>query len=309
MSTNNGVLKLVDALQQWCDPSLVQRIKDEECRCSQYQLDQSGLIQLSSREIRRQPTNTSWMGGYNLRALHAAWQDLERDLRQRIEQGLIILRGVLLAPEQQTELEGIPGVWAATFTFNFSKGTVRSGKRRYGAISCSRGPDIVCNDPVGAETSTIEGEPSATDQMSQQPVRSVGRPISFGVDANGERVTFGGGPILEGASAKVVWKLLPNFKAGLTADCGADGFEYMSDAQLADALGISGGTLRTRVNRLRAELNAQFLAQVKATLDGNDVIENLPWKGYRLNPHLALSQMLVNEPAVSQLPSSQITPM
>ena len=303
MSASKDVLDLVDALQRWCDPSLVQRIKDEECRCSQHQLDQSGLIQLTSREVRRKPTNTSWMAGHNLRSLLAAWEDLERDLRQRIERGRIHLRGVQLAPEQRTELEIIPKIWAADFLFNFSKGTVRAGKRRYGAISCSQGQDLDHVVSVEAEPSNTERKLLSTDQASPRPVRSVKKPISFGVVGRGERIIFCDGPTLQGASAKLVWKLLPNFKAGLTADLGADGFEYMKHAQLAAALGIEVGSLRTQVNRLREKLKGQFLAQVQTTLDGNDVLENSPWKGYRLNPDLSLSQMLVNQPAIPIPPS------
>ena len=305
MSASKDVLDLVDALQRWCDPSLVQRIKDEECRCSQHQLDQSGLIQLTSREVRRKPTNTSWMAGHNLRALLAAWEDLERDLRQRIEQGRIYLRGVQLTPKQRTELEVIPGVWAADIQFNFSKGTIRARKVRYGAVSCSETRDFGCANPVEAEPSATNGEPSKTDQASQRLVCFVKRHISFGVVARNKRIVFGDGPKLEGASAKLVLTLLPNFKVGLIADQGADGFEYMSDAQLAAALGIGVGSLRTQVYRLRNKLRKQFLAQVKTTLENNDVIENSPWNGYRLNPHLSLSQVSVNEPAIHGLPRSR----
>ncbi len=213
-SASKDVLNLIDGLARWCDPSIVQRIRDEERRCSEYQLDQSGLIQLTSREMRRKPTNTSWMAGHNLRALLAAWEDLENDLRHRIEQGRIHLRGVQLAPEQRTEPEIIPGVWAADFQFSFSKGTIRAGKRRYGAISCWEDQDLGCVSQVEAKPSTTDGRSPVTDQASQQPVRPVNKPISFGVIAEGKRVVFADGPTLKGASAKLVWNCFQTSRLG-----------------------------------------------------------------------------------------------
>ncbi len=151
---SNDTLSLFDALRQWCEPSLVQRVMDEECSHTEYEMDRAHRPQLTSRAVRRQPTRTSWMAnGSDFNSHNAAWRDLEQDLRQRIERGQIHLRGVQLAPERQTEPEVVPRGWAADFKFDFEKGTIKTGKFSFAAIECSRVPWATATaDPVAAPT-------------------------------------------------------------------------------------------------------------------------------------------------------------
>ena len=143
-----------------------------------------------------------------------------------------------------------------------------------------------------------EFEPPAAQQASQRPIRTFSRPISISISANGDRVVFGNGPVLQGPSAKLVWTLMPSFQAGLTAARGADGHAYTMADKLAGELGITTASLRQRVRRLRTELRDQFLAHAGVTIEDDDVIQNAPWKGYRISPHLSLSSLLVNKPAI-----------
>jgi hypothetical protein len=53
--------------------------------------------------------------------------------------------------------------------------------------------------------------------------------------------------------------------------------------ELAHRLGMTGQSLRQRVRHLRKHLAEDF-RQHGVSLETNDVIENRPWHGYRLNP-------------------------
>ena len=155
MDASRDVLSLADALQRWCDECLLQRVRDEECRHTEYEMDNCGRIQLTSRAVRRKPSRQDWMVGSNFTQLSAAWVELEHDLRRRIEQGQIHIRGVQLAPDRRIEPEIIPGGWAADFLFDFRKGTIKAGPVRFGAIECSQVPWISAMatvDPVAAPT-------------------------------------------------------------------------------------------------------------------------------------------------------------
>ena len=155
MDASRDVLSLADALQRWCDDCLVQRVRDEECCHTEYEMENFSRIQLTSRAVRRQPHRQDWMVGRDFTKLIAAWHDLESDFRQSIEKGRIHLRGVQLAPDRRTECEIIPRGWAADFLFDFRKGTIKAGPVRFGAIECSQVPWISAMatvDPVAAPT-------------------------------------------------------------------------------------------------------------------------------------------------------------
>ena len=94
-------------------------------------------------------------GGSDFTTYYAAWRELEQDLRQRIEQGRIHIRGVQLAPERQTEAEVIPKSWSADFQFDFVKGTIKTGKFSFAAIECSQEPWATAAATVPATPSTM----------------------------------------------------------------------------------------------------------------------------------------------------------
>ncbi len=133
------VLTLAEALQQWCDARLVLQVMEWEPKCTASEVDSLRRIHLTNRGFRRDATLTNVTTNPHMR-LRAAWSDLEQDLCRRIEQGLIHLRGVRIAPDKRTDPEIIPGVWAAAFRFDFSRGMITIGDIRFSAVACSLDP-------------------------------------------------------------------------------------------------------------------------------------------------------------------------
>ncbi|HEY8610798.1 MAG TPA: hypothetical protein VIL69_05830, partial [Roseomonas sp.] len=98
-----------EALERWCDPALVERVKAIERTYTEYELDQTHRVQLTPRTERRQPRSGDWKIDRDDSSWLAAWRDLERDLRRRIELGEIHLFGVQMKPERRMQAEPIPG--------------------------------------------------------------------------------------------------------------------------------------------------------------------------------------------------------
>ena len=120
-------LSLLQALEQSCDPALVERVRSEERQLSEYELNQTSRVQLTPTTERRRPTSTSWKVDTDLTNWLAAWHALENDLRQRITAGEIFVRGVQAKPQRRRDPEPIPGAWAADFAFDFAVGTIGVG--------------------------------------------------------------------------------------------------------------------------------------------------------------------------------------
>jgi DNA-binding winged helix-turn-helix (wHTH) protein len=55
-------------------------------------------------------------------------------------------------------------------------------------------------------------------------------------------------------------------------------------------------SLRQLVTRTRRSLQQQFSDCCDRMLDQNDIIENVPNKGYRLNPKLVVQSLAILEP-------------
>ena len=137
---NYNVLTLAEALQQWCDPLLVLQVMEWEPKCTASEVDSLRRIHLTNRGFSAgRHAYERYEGNPHMR-LRAAWGDLEQDLCRRIEQGLIHLRGVRIAPDKRTDPEIIPGVWAAAFRFDFSRGMITIGDLRFASVACSLDP-------------------------------------------------------------------------------------------------------------------------------------------------------------------------
>ena len=99
-------LPLRGAIFAWCDPALVAVVRKEEIRLTEHQYRGTGLPLLSGWSALAEPQAYDWMGGQlSYTALRAGWDRLLRDLRKRIEQRELFLRGVRLAPVFERTLE------------------------------------------------------------------------------------------------------------------------------------------------------------------------------------------------------------
>ncbi|MEP4197263.1 MAG: 7-cyano-7-deazaguanine synthase [Aliishimia sp.] len=62
-------------------------------------------------------------------------------------------------------------------------------------------------------------------------------------------------------------------------------YSFLTADQLADFLEMSDtGTIRQKINRARRFLEVKFESAGYQVDEGNDLIENIPWQGYRLRP-------------------------
>ena len=166
------VLTLAEALQQWCDARLVLQVMEWEPKCTASEVDSLRRIHLTNRGFRRDATLTNVTTNPHMR-LRAAWSDLEQDLCRRIEQGLIHLRGVRIAPDKRTDPEIIPGVWAAAFRFDFSRGMIAIGDIRFSAVACSLDPWEPEATLTTAQLSTVPTIAEPTSQLHPEDVPSL----------------------------------------------------------------------------------------------------------------------------------------
>ncbi len=158
-------LSLREALEQWCDPALVERVRSEERQLSEYELNQTSRIQLTPLSERRQPTGTSWMVETDLTNWLAAWHALENDLRKRIGAGQFYVWGVQAKPLRLTRPELIPPAWAADMKFDFAVGAITVDEYRYTAIVCSLDPPLAeqAAEVVAVAQAAAEAAPAPSD--------------------------------------------------------------------------------------------------------------------------------------------------
>ena len=155
-------LSLLEALQQSCQPALVERVRSEERQLSEYELNQTSRVQLTPTVERRRPTSTSWKVDTDLTNLLAAWHALENDLRQRIGAGEIYVYGVQAKPQRLTQRQLLQRAWAADMNFDFARGVIVVDDYRYTAVVCS--PHGPLAEPGAEAMPTVEptGEAAPT---------------------------------------------------------------------------------------------------------------------------------------------------
>jgi 7-cyano-7-deazaguanine synthase in queuosine biosynthesis len=142
----------------------------------------------------------------------------------------------------------------------------------------------------------VELEGSASEQARKLKERHVPRPMRFSVDETHSRVLFSGGVNLKGASFRLIAALLPTFRADHEANIEAAGRSYVRWQLLAKRLGgVTEQTVRQNVRRTRKKVAQQYLQKHDVVIAEDDVVQTLHWKGYRLNPYLALTPAALME--------------
>lgn len=106
--------------------------------------------------------------------------------------------------------------------------------------------------------------------------------ILFAVE--GQSVRFNSGYILEDESADLILILLPVHTQGHENNLTPAVFGHVPTGTIAKRLGITEQTLRRRITRIRQGIKASYENVLGVTLGRDDVIENVSWKGYRINP-------------------------
>ena len=171
-------LPLSDALIRWTDPRLVAAVCADERRhpapsLQQFYRTMKELLQICSdadldhtsddRDRGRQPDTLGLLN---------AWRALERDLRQRIERGVLHLRGVRVAPARERHRSVIESLWAAEFEFDFHVGRIRVGDAAYVGVVAVRGPAPDEVDVANVTPSPNSKAPVIT-QITQTTVRDL----------------------------------------------------------------------------------------------------------------------------------------
>ncbi|KMK68597.1 7-cyano-7-deazaguanine synthase [Puniceibacterium sp. IMCC21224] len=120
-----------------------------------------------------------------------------------------------------------------------------------------------------------------------------GEPASLVFDRKRKLVVINDAITIKGTAYRLLDCLANEFLAG--AGKGLDLLDYpMTDAwKLAKCAGLSDdAALRQAVSRSRKQLGLKFSAAGFEAAEGEALIENIPWSGYRLNPELAKIRML-----------------
>lgn len=130
-----------------------------------------------------------------------------------------------------------------------------------------------------------ETEPPASQQAFRAEA-SVGT-IVLAVDEKQKRIRFSDGPVIKGRSYELIEALVEH--ARQTRHHG-DPKEapYIHSGALCTKMQVLDQNLRRIVNRARGDLSAAFERKTGYLLDPHDVVESDPWRGYRLNPFVAI---------------------
>jgi hypothetical protein len=87
-----------------------------------------------------------------------------------------------------------------------------------------------------------------------------------------------------------VAKLAIEFMEDMTAARPRDEFRFVKAETLAGRIGIDQQGLRQQITRFRRSIEKKFLKAFDVQLADDDVVQNEPGRGYRLNPYLLLAQ-------------------
>lgn len=140
---------------------------------------------------------------------------------------------------------------------------------------------LVGQDVFGGRSPELQ---SAPQSFGQSPVK-VGDTIwTLETQGTTATVTIKGVGDIRGVSADLLNVLAENFLACAGAGLENECHHLISARDLADRFEVNEETIRRRVNRARRQF-ATLIEAAGATAPPEDaIIENIPWRGYRLNP-------------------------
>ena len=132
----------------------------------------------------------------------------------------------------------------------------------------------------------LPASPSAQDKMEHQR-SAASHQLIFALDETQREVVFADGPVLKGRHFDLMARLSIPFLADRSSLKRPERFEYVPSRTLQDHLRVQEHALAQCVRRIRKDIAKQF-SSLGHTIDTQDVVQNAPWKGYRLNPDLWL---------------------
>ncbi len=162
--TDGRFLPLPDAILEWCDPDLLAAMRKAEAHLH-------GLFGKTGPHV-----------GIARTQVRLAQKEFLDEVRWRLEIGVILLTGVQVLPELQTERTPIPGVWATAMEFDFAGRTVACFGHRWiavtGSLCALDAPEKVAEASYGAAEAAVGTAPLEAREATpaEPPARSGGRP-------------------------------------------------------------------------------------------------------------------------------------
>jgi 7-cyano-7-deazaguanine synthase in queuosine biosynthesis len=154
-----------------------------------------------------------------------------------------------------------------------------------------------------------EAEPPASERVSAHRRDLRANPILLAIDPKNRKVLFDHG-IQTGYGFSVVEKLTEYANEDAQPESSRTERRFIKADKLAEVLGIAEQTLRQHVSRFRRDIAKQFRQHLDRTLLDDDVIENVEWLGYRVNPYVVLvplQRMSMAAGHVSQVSMQSVT--
>ncbi len=102
-------------------------------------------------------------------------------------------------------------------------------------------------------------------------------------DRNGV-VEIDGLGLIRGVAAELLHRLAKDHLQALGAGSPAEDHPFVKPSLLSQEWDLGEEVVRRRVNRLRRNVASRCEANGIAPPDINEIVENIPWRGYRLNP-------------------------
>lgn len=170
-------------------------------------------------------------------------------------------------------------------------------------IQSSSGLKVVHLDP-------IQSEPIPSQEAATDPIVIRSRHIVMAIDADKKRILIEDGPEIKGKGFELIARLAKQHVEDLQQKkLPLKEFSYVPTRTLLREFRIEDPTLRKRIERLRDQLEREFLERCQYHLDREDVVQNLSWEGYRLNPYVRLVDPIQVRPAArtSRVSKSSVT--
>jgi len=219
---------------------------------------------------------------------------LEATFLERVRSGELLASGI---SQDEKERTVIPlAVWEL-LDINYDSNSVSGRGRLYENVEFFEPGAIPLN--VSDIPQWVAKLPGYEAPLAGEPQDRAQIPIVFAID--GQTVLFNGGIRVSGAGAKLIVELLATYDQSactqnepMTTKPAKQ--RPIPQDELATVLTISEQAARQLISRTRAELDAQFKDRFGVNLGRNDVIQNLPGKGYRLNPRIICAKPFQLEP-------------
>lgn len=160
-------LLLSEGFITWNDPELVEKAKAAERSYSKNKFPSWIPYRLVPDHELRQQMPGRWMGGEPYDSgLTEAWAALERSFRDMVGRAQLFLEGVLIKPYLTEHYQPIPGLWASSLKFDFSKSQITIRERQYATVRVSLTP-IPVEATGAADTRTFAPPNWAFETMGE----------------------------------------------------------------------------------------------------------------------------------------------